>query len=104
MCANCGFPAAPGHWTEAGIDKTVDRLQSRHRRASILRNALQPYGLTAHDDGSTPGIEISTLTGNIELAENLAAVWEVAERLCGKQIDPLSPAYLCRRGRILSIR
>jgi hypothetical protein len=95
MCANCGFPAAPGHWTEAGIDKTVDRLQSRHRRAAILKNALKSHGLTAHDDGATPGIAISTMTGNLEIAEDLADVWRIAERLSGRPVDPLSSQFLC---------
>ena len=94
MCANCGLPAAPGHWTEAGNEKAVDRLQARHKRARILRSALKPYGLTAHDDGSTPGIAISTQTGNLEIAGNLTEVWKIAERLSGRKIDPLASDFL----------
>ena len=94
MCANCGFPAAPGHWTEAGTHMTSDRMQARHLRAQLLRNILKPYGLTAHDDGATPGISISTLTGNQEIAHDLSDVWAVAERLAGRPVDPLDPIYL----------
>jgi hypothetical protein len=93
MCANCGFPAAPGHWTEAGIEESFNRLQARHRRASLLRDILRDHGLTAHDDGSTPGITISTLTGRQEIAYDLSAVWEVAEQLIGRPIDPLAPRF-----------
>ncbi len=94
MCANCGFPAAPGHWTEAGADLSSDRLQARFRRASLLRAVLRKHGLTAHDDGSTPGITISTQTGNHEIVPDLAAVWAVAERLTGRPVDPLGPEYV----------
>lgn len=95
MCANCGFPASPGHWTEAGIDERFDRIQARYRRASLLRSVLRSHGLTAHDDASTPGITISTQTGNQEIAQDLSAVWEVAERMAGRPIDPLAPQFIC---------
>lgn len=94
MCANCGFPEAPGHWTEAGTFRTFDRLQARHMRAKVLRSVLRSYGLTAHDDGATPGITISTLTGNQEIAADLAEVWQIAEKLCGRPIDPLAPEFI----------
>jgi hypothetical protein len=94
MCANCGFPEAPGHWTEAGTFRTFDRMQARHMRAKVLRSVLRAYGLTAYDDGATPGITISTLTGNQEIAADLAEVWEIAEKLCGRLIDPLALEFV----------
>lgn len=94
MCANCGFPAAPGHWTEAGAVLSSDRLGARYRRASLLRAVLRKHGLTAHDDGATPGITISTLTGNQEIVPDLSTVWAIAERLTGRPIDPLGPDYV----------
>lgn len=94
MCANCGFPVAPGHWTEVGMDETHDRLQARYRRAGMLRAVLRKHGLTAHDDATTPGITVSTLTGNHEVAHDLTAVWEVAEKLSGRPVDPLAPEFI----------
>jgi len=94
MCANCGFPSAPGHWTEAGTDKTHDRLQARYRRANLLRTVLRRHGLSAHDDATTPGITISTHTGNHEIAADLSAVWEIVEKLSGRPVDPLAPEYI----------
>ena len=94
MCANCGFPAAPGHWTEAGVDQSCDRLQARYRRAGLLRGVLLGHGLTAHDDATTPGISISTLTGNTEIAHDLAVVWDIVERMTGRAIDPLAPEFV----------
>ena len=72
MCANCGFPAAPGHWTEAGAATAPERLRARFRRAQVLQTVLSGYGLTAHDDGVIPGITVATKTGNHVMAADLA--------------------------------
>ena len=61
MCNACGFPAAPGHWTEAGAATPHDRLRARFARARLLGDLLRPYGLTVHDGGQVPGIQLSTL-------------------------------------------
>lgn len=94
MCANCGFPAAPGHWTEAGAEKSHDRILARFRRASVIRSILAPNGLTAHVDGATPGITVSTMTGNQEIVQDLSEVWKVAEKLSGRPVDPLAAAFI----------
>ncbi|MEO8668273.1 MAG: hypothetical protein ABI399_07140 [Bauldia sp.] len=94
MCASCGFPAAPGHWTEAGAADAPERLRARFRRAEILKAVLPSYGLTAHDGALVPGIQVSTLSGNHVLTRDLGEVWEAAERLCGTAIDPLDPRFL----------
>lgn len=94
MCNACGFPAAPGHWTEAGAATPHDRLRARFRRAELLRRVLRPYGLTAHDGGQVPGIQLSTLSGIHAILPDLEALWIEAERLTGAPIDPLDPRFL----------
>ena len=93
MCSACGFPAAPGHWTEAGAATPHDRLRARLRRAHLLRALLRPYGLTVHD-GEGPGIHLSTLSGIQAILPDLQALWVEAERLTGAPIDPLDPRFL----------
>jgi hypothetical protein len=93
MCASCGFPAVAGHWTDAGAADPADRLRNRFRRAQVLKSVLKAYGLTAHDGGSVPGIQVGTLSGASAIALDLAEVWQVAERLCGKPIDPLDVRF-----------
>jgi hypothetical protein len=93
MCSACGFPAAPGHWTEAGAASIPDRLRARFRRAQVLQPVLAAYGLTAHDGTLVPGIQISTLTGDHTIASDLAEVWVTAERLSGRAVDPLDPRF-----------
>ena len=94
MCNACGNPAVPGHWTEAGADTPGDRLRARFHRAGLLDKVLRPYGLTAHDGGVVPGIQLSTLSGNQSILPDLSAVWAEAERLLGRPIDPLDPVFL----------
>jgi len=94
MCNACGFPAAPGHWTEAGAATPHDRLRARFRRAQLLRDLLRPYGLTVHDGGQVPGIQLSTLSGIHAILPDLQALWAEAERLTGAPIDPLDPRFL----------
>ena len=94
MCASCGYPARPGHWTDAGAADAHDRLRARFRRAEVLKSVLPAYGLTAHDGADVPGIQIATLTGNQTIALDLAELWAAAEKLSGKPVDPLDPRFI----------
>ena len=94
MCASCGFPAAPGHWTEAGAATAPDRLRARFRRAEVLKSVLPAYGLTAHDGAQVPGIQLSTLSGSHALVRDLEEVWVAAEKLSGGPVDPLDPRFI----------
>jgi hypothetical protein len=69
-------------------------MRARFRRARVLNAILHPYGLTAHDGGIIPGVQIATLSGNHEIARDLAEVWVAAERLAGAPIDPLHPRFV----------
>jgi hypothetical protein len=94
MCANCGYPAAPGHWTEAGAKDAPDRMRMRFRRAQVLQSVLPAFGLTAYDGGLVPGVQISTLSGAQVIARDLDEVWRVAENMTGHAIDPLDPRLI----------
>lgn len=94
MCANCGYPSRPGHWTEAGAADAHDRIRARFRRAEVLNKVLPAYGLTAHDGAQVPGVQVGTLTGNHAIALDLAEVWAVAETLAGRPVDPLDPRFI----------
>lgn len=93
MCSACGYPAAPGHWTEAGAANISDRLRSRFRRAEVLQRVLSPYGLKAYDGGLVPGIQISNQFGNQAIARDLAEVWAISEQWIAHAIDPLDPRF-----------
>lgn len=99
MCSSCGYPAAPGHWTEAGAANLPDRLRARLRRAQVLQVVLPAYGLTAYDGAQVPGVQISTLSGDHTIARDLSEVWATAERLVGGPIDPLDPRFIGGTGK-----
>jgi hypothetical protein len=93
MCSACGYPAAPGHWTEAGVASLSDRLRSRFRRAEVLQRVLAAYGLKTHDGGLVPGIQISNQFGVETIVRDLTEVWATAEQWTGSAIDPLAPRF-----------
>ncbi len=93
MCTYCGFPAAQGHWTDAGAVNAFDRIRGRLRRARVLGAVLSPYGLSVHDDGSSPDFTLATKTGHHVMVSTLTELWEAAERLGGRPIDPLDPRF-----------
>lgn len=70
MCSGCGYPAAPGHWTEAGAATPGDRLRLRFRRATLLRGILSDYGLSVHDDGQVP-MQLATQSGATVMVSGL---------------------------------
>lgn len=93
MCSICGFPAAPGHWTEAGASSAPDRLRARFRRGQVLKSVLRSYGISAHDGGVIPGIQLSTFSGNQMIVPDLEAIWPAVEKLVGVVVDPLDPRF-----------
>ena len=94
MCSACGNPAAPGHWTDAGALTPGDCLRARFHRAALLKAVLRPYGMTAHDGGLVPGIQIGTLSGAQAIVPDLGVLWAEVERLRGKPIDPMDSRFV----------
>ena len=88
MCSACGFPAAPGHWTEAGAATPHDRLRERFRRMQVLQKVLKGSGVSVHDGGMVPGIQVMSASGAQTIVPDLEAVWREVEKLRGRVIDP----------------
>lgn len=89
MCSACGFPAAPGHWTEAGAATPHDRLRERFRRVQVLQKVLKGSGVSAHDGGLVPGIQVMSASGAQTIVPDLEALWREVEKLRGHPFDPL---------------
>ena len=90
MCNACGFPAAPGHWTEAGATKPGDKLRARFIRVATLQRILKQYGISAFDDGNIPKIQLRASDGTGILVSDLSELWVEVERVIGHPIDPFS--------------
>jgi len=94
MCSACGFPTKPGHWTDAGAEASGDKLRLRFRRIKILNRILENYGMSAHFDGVTPGIQLRSFSGVTVILPDLEAVWREAEKYNKGPIDPLDSRFL----------
>ena len=94
MCSSCGFPSAPGHWTEAGAPTPGDRMRARFRRAQAATVLLRAWGLTARDDGAVPGVQLSSATGATRILPDFDTVWTEAAQMAGQPIDPLDDRFL----------
>lgn len=88
MCNACGFPARPGHWTEAGLASAADRQRALHLRASLLTRALRPLGVRAH--AGPAGLVLAHVAGRSAVVSDPADLWPVVERLAGRAFDPLA--------------
>lgn len=89
MCSACGFPAALGHWTEAGAATPHDRLRERFARVQVLQKVLKGSGVSAHDGGMVPGIQVMSLSGAQTIVPDLEALWGEVHALRGRPFDPL---------------
>jgi hypothetical protein len=99
MCALCGVFGSKGDWLDApatvmSAERATHRAQ-RSQRVRIANKALAPFGLVLSDwEGAS--YQLASRTGRTELADNLAQVWQAAERMLGRACDPLDPALLAR--------
>lgn len=115
MCVLCGVLWTEDHWAEVGAEETPDRadgtvvlevhvtrrgqrLRDRDRRARMANVALRAWGLTLQDwEGSS--YILRDPKGKAAVVPDLAQVWQVAETMIGRSLDPLDPDLLARLGR-----
>lgn len=105
MCALCGVLGGSDHWTDAAgrpgvytrAADPLERRRERGRRVAVANRILAHYGMQV-SDWQGASFLVSTATGKTELVDNLSHLWSVAERLSGRECDPLDPALLRRLG------
>jgi hypothetical protein len=101
MCSLCGVLGANEHWTDAvareGVyTRTTDRVARRRERANRVRiaNRILAHWRLQLSDWQGTSFLLSTPTGRTEIVEDLGHLWSAAERLIGREIDPLSPEVI----------
>ena len=101
MCALCGVIGGNAHWTDGSgrpgvyhrAPSTPERRRERQERVRIVNRVLHPFRMTLSDwQGSA--FLLSTATGKSEVVDDLTHLWTVAERLSGRDCDPLAPATI----------
>jgi len=78
---------------DTGPDSAALRRRERQWRITLANALLAPLRLRL-DDFQGTAYTLSNATGRTEVLDNLADLWPLAERLSGRPIDPLDPAYL----------
>jgi hypothetical protein len=97
MCALCGVLGGEGDWTDAsGLAipaAPATRRAQRHQRVRLANSVLRQFGLVLADWQGAK-YQLSSRTGRTELVDNLAQVWQAAERILGRACDPLDPLLI----------
>jgi hypothetical protein len=97
MCGLCGVLGNEADWTHApGVALVAaTRRAQRLERVRVANLILAQFGLSLSDWEGTK-YQLSSRTGRTEIADNLAQVWQVAERILGQACDPLDPLLIAR--------
>jgi hypothetical protein len=92
MCGLCGLLGGM-HWTDETLDGTLPARKAKLRRAALLNDVLSFYRLKI-DDWQGAALAVRGPTGRTELADSLADLWQKAEAVAGRTLDPLDPDLL----------
>jgi hypothetical protein len=76
------------HWAEAGEGR-----RARLFRVTLLTRVLGHFGLELTDWSGSVYV-LRDRKGRSEVVGDLGALWQAAERLAGKPLDPLDPGLL----------
>lgn len=101
MCALCGVLGGERHWSDSSIAPAVfagrtepqTRLRERQARVRILNAVLKPQGVVARDWSGNAYL-LASRTGRTAIVDTVADVWPAAERISGRNCDPLDEQYL----------
>lgn len=100
MCSLCGL-LGEDHWTDMSASPTVfsggnaarPRRQERFHRVKLVNEVLAFFGLHL-DDWQGQSFILRGRTGNSEIVADLMAVWPAAEKMIGRELDPMDPGLL----------
>jgi hypothetical protein len=87
MCALCGVLMSE-HWAEAGEGR-----RARVFRVELLNRVLDHFGLELGDWSGSVYV-LRDRKGRAEVVGDLGALWQAAERLAGRPLDPLDPGLV----------
>ncbi|MGI9253956.1 MAG: hypothetical protein ACR2J8_09425 [Thermomicrobiales bacterium] len=110
MCVLCNQLWIEDHWSEVASEEQPDavdgimqlevhvqrrgqRLRDRGERARLVGIVLGAYAITLQDwEGSS--YILRDPKGNSAVVHDLATVWQEAEKMIGRPLDPLDPGFL----------
>lgn len=99
MCAACGVLSGAPDWldrvgNESGIgaDAEETRLRERQRLIDMVNLLLWPSRAKIRDFGER--LIVQSPTGMTKIVDNLAHVWQAADQIGLRAVDPLDEKYL----------
>lgn len=90
MCGMCGLLQGPGHWSQAlagagGRRQRLIQMARANRWLALWRLRLSDF----HGQSYV----LAGPTGASVLVSDFGALWPAAERLLGRELDPLAIAW-----------
>ncbi|MCX8998408.1 hypothetical protein NOF55_14935 [Rhizobiaceae bacterium BDR2-2] len=103
MCSLCGVLGGADHWADAAARpgvytrnvERIDRRRERIARVAAANRILAAYALTLSDWQGASYV-LASRTGKSEVVEDLGHLWPAAERMIGRDCDPLDPDLIAR--------
>ncbi|MCQ2992524.1 hypothetical protein NLO88_00950 [Pseudomonas syringae] len=92
MCGLCGLLGEDVHWSDP-LGSELPRRRERLRRIAAINRVVAPFRLKVEDFQGSSYLLLGA-TGKQALASGLDQLWEKAELLIGRQLDPLDPVVL----------
>jgi len=85
MCALCGAFGIAEHWTDDAGGPAMGAR--RQHRVAIANRFLALYGLTLSEWADR--FTLTNRTGGTLVIDNFGTLWAAAEKLSGRECDPL---------------
>jgi hypothetical protein len=99
MCGLCGILGVEGDWTDAPAvpfsGARAPPRAARLQRVRVVNGVLVQFGLELLDWQGAQ-YQLTSRTGRTEIVDNLAQVWQAAERILGRACDPLDATLIER--------
>jgi hypothetical protein len=102
MCGLCGVLGGEGDWTDRAatpLSLARTRRAERLERVRVANLVLAQFGLEL-SDWQGAKYQLASRTGRAEIVDNLAQIWQAAERILGRASDPLDPALIAHLERL----
>lgn len=92
MCGLCGLIGEDSHWSDP-IDSSIPGRRERLRRIASINQVVAPFRLKVSDVHGAIYL-VQGPTGKQAIASGLDQLWQVAEEILSRKLDPLDPRIL----------
>ncbi|MDH0757344.1 hypothetical protein N5C70_11540 [Pseudomonas juntendi] len=92
MCGLCGLIGEDAHWSDP-LDTSLPGRRERLRRIAAINQVVAPFRLKVSDVQGASYL-VQGPTGKQGVALGLDQLWQTAESILGRTLDPLDPRIL----------